>query len=727
MPNGYNGKILHLNLTTGELTVETPPTSFYRKHLGGSAMGMHYILNDMKPGADPLGPDNVLTLMLSVLTGAPISGQSRMTANAKSPLVDGIGDSQCGGFFPAEMKFAGFDGLVIKGKSPRPVYLWIHDGEFELRDASHLWGKTTSQVDDALKQELGDNKIEIAQCGPSGEKLSRLAAIINMSNRANGRTGMGAVMGSKNLKAVVVRGKSKRLPTTNPKAINELAKRGAADLDGNPDVAGLKAHGTASVLSFQNSIGTLPTFNYNAGQFEGFEPISGEVMTETILKERDTCYACTVNCKRVVETEYNGRKVEPRHGGPEYETLSTFGSYCGVSDLHAVSYANKICNEYGLDTIGAGATVAWAMECYENGVLTEEEVGFPLKFGDAEAMVKATEMLATREGFGNILAEGSRKAADRLEKGHDYLITVKGSEAPAHMPQAKRSLGLIYSVLPFGADHQSSEHDPMIEDGAADLYMGRLKMLGLDQTQKQYSLGDDKVRFAMKTQHFYSFLDSADLCQFVWGPAWTLYGPAEAVDFVKHVTGWDDFTLDELMEVGERRLNMLRLFNAREGIDRKADKLPKKFFKALQGEGPTGGVALTEEEMNQAQDRYYEMSGWDGATGNPTPETQQRLGLDWVSSSKSSDQKFPRGGKTMSQDQEMTPMSEIPMAMPEMPTPMPEPEPAMAPAKKAAPRKKAAAKKAGAKKKVAKKAAKKKAAKKKAAPKKKAGAKKKKK
>ncbi len=630
MPNGYTGHILHVDLTTGTLTTENPPESFYRKYLGGSAMGMHYILNKMKPGADPLGPDNVFTVMLSVTTGAPISGQSRATVNAKSPLVDGIGDSQMGGFFPAEMKFAGFDGVVVTGQSAKPQYLWLNEGKAELRDAAHLWGKTTSEVDEILKKELGDDKIEIAQCGPAGEKLSRLAAVINMANRAAGRTGMGAVMGSKNLKAIVVRGKSKRLPVADAKAINTLARAGAADLDNNGDVKGLQVHGTASVLSFQHATGTLPTRNYNEGQFEDFEPISGEVMTETILKERDTCYACTVNCKRVVETEYQGKAVSKTHGGPEYETLATFGSYCGVKDLDAIAYANKICNEHGLDTIGTGATVAWAMECFENGVFTEAEVGFPLKFGDADAMVKATEMLARREGFGNLLAEGSRKAADRLEKGHDYLITVKGSEAPAHMPQAKRSLGLIYAVNPFGADHQSSEHDPMVEDGAADLYMGRLKMLGFDKTQAPRSLGEDKVRFALKTQHFYSFTDSADLCQFVWGPAWTLYGPQEAVDFLRAVTGWNDFTLDEVMAVGERRLNMLRVFNAREGLTREADKLPKKFYKALAGTGPTASVALTEAEMSTAQDTYYELSGWDKATGNPTPETLKRLELEWA-------------------------------------------------------------------------------------------------
>ncbi len=637
MPNGYTGNILHVDLTTGTLTIENPPESFYRKYLGGSAMGLHYLLKELKPGAEALGPDNVLTLMLSPLTGAPVSGNSRMTANAKSPLVDGIGDSQCGGFFPAEMKFAGFDGVVVTGKAAQPMYLWLSEGQAELRPAGHLWGKTTTEVDELLKKELGDDKIEIAQCGPAGEKLSRLAAIINMGNRANGRTGLGAVMGSKNLKAVVVRGKSKKLNVADAKAINDMAKGGASVMttddanapNFNGDMAGLKAHGTASVVMFQNQIGSLPTRNYNEGAFESCEPISGEVMTETILKERDTCYACTVHCKRVVETEFMGKAVNKKSGGPEYETLGTFGSYCGVGDLNAVAYANQLCNEYGLDTIGAGATIAWAMECFEKGVLTEAEIGFPLKFGDAAAMIKATEMLATREGFGNILAEGSRKAADRLEKGHDHLITVKGAEAPAHMPQSKRSLGLIYAVNPFGADHQSSEHDPMVEENStSDLYMGRLKMLGFDAPLPRKSLGQDKVRFAMKTQHFYSFLDSADLCQFVYGPAWTLYGPQETINLVKAVTGWNDFTMDELMAVGERRVNLMRQFNAREGMTRKEDKLPKKFYKALEGTGKTAGRALDETEMTQVMDWYYEMSGWDKTSGNPTAETLGRLGIE---------------------------------------------------------------------------------------------------
>jgi aldehyde:ferredoxin oxidoreductase len=630
MPGEFSGRILHVDLTTSALEVENPPESFYRTYLGGSAMGLFYILRDMKPGTDGLDPDNVLTVMDSLLTGTPIAGQSRVTVNARSPLTDGIGDSQAGGFFPAELRFAGFTGIVIRGRAPEPVYLWIHDGAAELRPAGHLWGRTTSEVDDLLKAELGDDKIEIAQAGPAGEKLVRLAAIMNMANRANGRTGMGAVMGSKNLKAIVARGTSKKLPVADTAGLNKLARWGSAEIANNADVLDLRTNGTEGVLEYQHAIGSLPTFNYNAGQFDACEAISGQTMTATILKDRDTCYACAVRCKRVVETEWRGRPVEPRHGGAEYETAAVFGSYCGVDDLPAISLANKICNEHGLDTIGTGATVAWAMECFEHGLLTEAEIGFPAPFGDAEAMVRLTEMLATREGLGDVLANGSRRAADLIGKGHEHLITVKGAEAPAHMPQAKRSLGIVYAVNPFGADHQSSEHDPMIEEGASDLSLERLRLLGFDAALPADSLGPDKVRFALRGQQFYSFLDTASLCQFVWGPAWSLYGPQEAVDFVRAVTGWADFDVAELMEIGERRLNMLRAFNAREGIGRREDRLPDKFFRPLSGTGPTAGVALDRAEIEGALDEYYRLAGWDGTTGNPTPETLARLGLEWA-------------------------------------------------------------------------------------------------
>ena len=629
MPNGYTGKILHVDLTKGAMTVEEPNEAFYRKYLGGSAMGMHYILRDMPKGADALGPDNVLTLFTGVATGVAISGQSRLCANAKSPISGGIGDAQSGGFFPAELKFAGLDGIVVKGKSAKPVYLCIIDGKFELREASHLLGKLSGEVDDIIHKEV-DSKAEILQHGIGAENGVLYSSLVSMSNRHNGRTGMGLVMASKNLKAVVVRGKG-RVKVVNQKAITELNRIGPKAIPENGDMDGLAKHGTAVVVAFNHTIGTLPTRNYNEGQFEDFEPISGEVMTETILKERDTCYACVVKCKRVVEIKDGPYKVDARYGGPEYETLGTSGSYCGVKDLAAVSLANQICNEYAVDTIAAGATIAFAMECYEKGIITKEQTeGIDLKFGNAEAMIEVLYKIVKSEGeFGKTLGMGSERVAAKWGNGADEcLITVKGAESPAHMPQAKRSLALIYAVNPFGADHQSSEHDPYYEEGVGDFNLDRLKQIGLGSPQPAYSLTEEKVLFAYKTQLFYSMLDSASLCQFVYGPTWTLYDAQDTANMLNAVTGWD-ISVDELLEVGARRLNLFRVFNAREGLDRKADKLPKKFFKQLQGTGPTANFKLTHEEVETALDNYYRIAGWSN-DGVPTQQTLEKLDLAWA-------------------------------------------------------------------------------------------------
>ena len=631
MAFGYIGKILHVDLTKGTFEVETPDEAFYRTYMGGSAMGVYYVLRNVPKGADPLGPENVLTVFASVTTGAPISGQSRVNVNAKSPISGAIGDSQGGGYFPAELKFAGFDGIVIKGRSPKPVYLWILDGKPELRDASRLMGKITGEVDAILREELGDKKIEIMQHGPAAEHGVLFSSLVNMSNRQNGRTGMGRVAASKNLKAIVVRG-HKKVEIADPATITAIHRMGPKELPNNPDMDALAKYGTASVVSPQNLNGTLPTFNYTEGQFAGFDSITGEKMAETILKARETCYACVVRCKRVVEITEGAHKVDPYYGGPEYESIGTLGSYCGIGDLAAIAEANQICNQNGVDTIACGATMAFAMECYEKGIITDAETGgIQLKFGNADAMLATLKQIVTNSGpLGKILSQGSERAAKVWGKGADEcLITVKGAEAPAHMPQAKRSLGLIYAVNPFGADHQSSEHDWMIEEGmATDLYMKRLALLGLPDMLPSMSLGPAKVKFAYLTEIFYSMLDTLVLCQFVWGPGWTLYGPQETADMVKAVTGWD-VTIDELMQVGARRLNLMRMFNARDGFDRKQDKLPKKFFKALKGTGPTAGIALTHEEFEAALDEYYRLAGWT-PDGIPTSPTLEKLGIGWT-------------------------------------------------------------------------------------------------
>ena len=309
MPNGYHGKILHVDLTRRMLTTEEPSEAFYRMYMGGSALNLHYLLKEMPPGVDPLGPDNILGLSVGVATGVSISGQSRMTATAKSPLTGAIGDSQCGGFWPAELKFAGFDGIIIRGKASSPVYLWIHDGKAEIRDASHLWGRVTGDVEKAIREELGDQKVEVMQIGPAGEKLVRFACLINMCNRANGRTGMGAVMGSKNLKAVAVRG-NHRPEVAEKEALAKL-RQWAAEVFPKSGVSGLGKYGTPGVVSVQQTTGGLPTFNFTSGVFEGWKTIDGHNMYETALKGRetgkqdqegrDTCFGCIIRCKRVVE------------------------------------------------------------------------------------------------------------------------------------------------------------------------------------------------------------------------------------------------------------------------------------------------------------------------------------------------------------------------------------------------------------------------------------------
>ena len=634
MSYGYTGKILHVNLTTSEIKVEEPEEQFYRTYMGGSAMGMYYVLKETPAGAEALSPENVLALCTGVVTGTPISGQSRLTSVAKSPLTGCIGDAQGGGYFPAEMKFSGFDAVIIKGKSPKPVYLWMHHGEAELRDASHLWGMTTGDAEDKLKEELEDKRIEVLQIGPAGENLVRFAALISMSNRANGRTGMGAVMGSKNLKAVVVRGKQKP-SIANPEKFKELQKLAKTNLEptGMDDFG---KYGTPDVCSPQNKSGGLPTYNFNSGTFEKHEEINGKTLYNEHLRGhekdeqnrfgRDTCFSCSIKCKRVSQIDEGPFKTDAKYGGPEYETLATFGSYCGISNMDAIIHANALCNMYGMDTISCGATISWAMECWAEGKITAEDTGgIELEYGSAEAMVKMTEMIAKQEGFGKILAEGSQKASEIIGRGtEDYLITSKGQEAPAHMPQVKRSLSVIYAANPFGADHESSEHDP-----AYKAYPERMEQIGLTNPQERLALNEEMMRFAMVTQHLSSAVDSLSVCAFIFGASFQLYDANQLVEVVNAVTGWDT-DMTEILAVGERRLNMLRAFNSREGIGRESDTLPKKMFKRPLEGGRSDGYSIDEKEWESALEDYYRLCDWDVMTGHPSLKKMESLGLGWV-------------------------------------------------------------------------------------------------
>ncbi len=647
MLHGFAGRILHVDLTEGTLTIEEPTEKFYRHYLGGSLMGLYYLWQNTPRGTDPLGPDNTMVFALSATTGLPVSGQSRCTLTCLSPSNGGVSDSQAGGFWPAELKFAGFDALVVKGAASSPVYLWIHDGQAELRDASHLWGRLTYDVDELLREELGDTRVEIAQIGPAGEKLAKFAAVMNMSNRAWGRTGVGAVMGSKKLKAIVVRGTQKVVPA-DKNAFKALTKKSVA-LFPDSDMESFGRYGTADTVMDNYGACGLPTRNWDSGvmpTLEAAEALSGERLYDELLRGaeqgrqdkdgRDTCYACIIRCKRVVESEWRNKDVIPEYGGPEYETIATFGSYCGVDDLHAVSYANQLCNEYGVDTISCGATISWAMECFEQGELTLADTdGLELRYGNAEAMIALLEKILRREGIGDVLAEGSARAAERLGKGTDYLLTVKGQELPAHMPHVKRSLGVIYAVNPFGADHQSSEHDPMYHpkpyEGTPEEpgYKRFLSQIGLVTPQHPKALNEEKVEFALKTQYNYSAMDTMAICQFVYGPGWQLLGPQDMADLLGAATGWD-IGVEDIQDYGKRRLNLMRALNAREGLTRDDDCLPQKLYRKPLTGGRTDGLALDRDEIQAGINMYYEQAGWDTESGNPTRQTLEEVGLGWA-------------------------------------------------------------------------------------------------
>lgn len=625
-----DAKILDINLSNKTYEVITLSGEIYRKYPGGSALGMYLLFKNMAPGIDPLSPENLLIFSVSPLTGLPISGQSRMTVTTKSPLTGTAGDSQVGGFIPAHVKGNGYDSIMFRGKAEKPVYVYINQDKVEFKDAKNVWGKITGDAEEIIKEELGEKNIEMSLIGPGGENLVKYASIMHQRSRANGRNGVGAVMGSKNLKAIVVK-KQKPQKPVNMEGFKTLTKDVKERIQSNPVMVDTALNGTAGVTDFHLGEGFLPSRNWKRGYLEDGEKIKGETITKTILKERDTCFACAIRCKGVVEIE---GKVDPAYGGPEYETVCTFGSYCDNTDLSDICYANQLCNMYGVDTISCGATIAFAMECFENGLLTKEDTdGIEINFGDGSVFEKLIPKIALREkGIGDLLAEGSARAAEKIGRGAEkYVMACKKQEMPAHMPQMKPNLAVNYAVNPFGADHQSSEHDPALMAAKDSQDWNWISMLGEFETCDAYGvLNYNKAKFALETQKFYSMTDTLGLCQFAWGPAWQLYGPGELVEFCKYGIGWDT-SVKELQEVGERRINMMRYFNAREGFTRKDDQVPERIFDVIP-DGPNAGTKLNKEDFEIALEKYYELAGWDRETGNPTKETLKRLGLEWVMS-----------------------------------------------------------------------------------------------
>ncbi|RMF87717.1 MAG: aldehyde ferredoxin oxidoreductase [Nitrospinota bacterium] len=623
MPYGFNGKILRVDLTEGKTWTEELPESIYRRYLGGGALATYYLLKELKPGVDPLGPENMLILMCSVITGMNMSGANRFSAVAKSPLTGGYGEAEASGYWGPELKFAGFDGIVIQGKAPQPVYLWVHDGQAEIRDASKAWGKLAGEAEEIIKADVGVKGVRLLQTGVAGENLVRYAALVNELKHFNGRCGMGAVMGSKNLKGIAVRGKNKPQPA-DKEAMFTVYKWFKEHYDRENDP--MHDMGTSRGVPSLDQDGILPTRNFREGSFEFAREISGKTMKETILVNRGTCYGCSVACKREVKVEELG--VDPRYGGPEYETIAANGSLLGIGNLKSIALANQLLGQYVLDSISTGMAIAFAMECYENGILTKEDTGgLELNFGNEEAAIKLIEMIGRREGIGDILAEGVKRAAEKIGKGAEkFALHVKGQELPMHEPRGKRSLAIAYATSPTGADHMEAPHDPFYEAFGHE-EMNPLSPLGLVEPVDRLDLGPKKVKAFYYCQAVWSLYNSVGMCDFDGVPIGHVR-LEKLVEFVRSVTGWNT-SLWELLKVGERANTMARIFNFREGFTKADDTLPDRMFEGLQS-GALKGKKLDRKEFAEALRLYYQMAGWDPDTGYPTRAKLAELDLDWL-------------------------------------------------------------------------------------------------
>jgi len=622
---GSTGKILRVNLSTREISIEELKEDFYRLYPGGKALAGYILLNEMSANVDPFSPENVLVIANGLMTGAPLSTATRYVVSAKSPLTNAYGESEAGGFWGPELKMAGFEAVVIIGKSLRPVYLWIQDGEVEIQSAKHLWGRKTAEVQEAIREELGDKRIQVLQIGPAGENLVRYAGLTNDLRHFNGRNGMGAVMGSKNLRAVAVRGrKHYQKLARDPKALIALGRKLAQRVKDNPQAWGLQNTGTPGLVEPLNAGGILPTRNFLNGAFESVDDIKWEVYERELLTARRSCYACAIRCKREVQVD---GKPSP-YGGPEYETIGALGSNCGISDLHSIAKANELCNAYMLDSISTGMTISFAMECFEHGLLTLEDTGgLELRFGNAEVLLTLIEQIACREGLGDLLAEGAMRAAEKIGGDANYFaIHVKGQELPMHEPRGKYNVGMGYAISEIGADHLVVAHDSMLANPEG-IPFKNAQPLGITEAQPERSMNDEKMRQFYILEKVTSFEKVIGYCFF--GPAPRSYILMdEVVESVNAATDWN-LSLEDLLEIGERATNMARVFNAREGFSREDDILPERLFSPLEN-GVLKGEVFPRDEFESALSLLYSIKGWDSETGTPTRERLEALSVGWA-------------------------------------------------------------------------------------------------
>lgn len=620
MSHGYTGRILRVDLSSRKSVIEEPAENFYRQYFGGEGFVSYFLLKEVPPEVDALGPENKLIFAAGPLTGVPVGGCGRHCVGAKSPLTGGFGESEAGGYWGTELKLAGFDAIIVEGKADKPVYIFIQDGQVEIKNAQHLWGMKTLECQDAICEELGDKNVKVTLIGPAGENLVSFACVLNDLDAAAGRTGMGAVMGSKNLKAIACRG-HQRLSLANPEAVSAIGHW----IRDNTPVAnkGMRDFGTARVVKILNDAGGLPTRNFQLGSIDGVDAITGQTMTDTILVKRRSCFACPVQCKREVKVD-GPYTVDSRYGGPEYETIAALGSNCGITDLKAIAKGHEVTNAYGIDSISCGMAISFAMECFENGLLTLKDTGgIDLRFGNATAMLQMIELISRREGLGALLAQGVARAAKEIGHGaEEFALHIKGQELPMHEPRWKQGLGVGYAVSPTGADHCHNIHDPAYT--SLTPLMEDLKALGVLEPLAVDDLSPAKIRILTYHSNWMHFLNSAVCCFFVM--VYGSVGFQRVSDLVSAVTGWNT-SVFELIKVGERAATLGRIYNLGNGFTAQDDILPKRFF-TPQASGPLQGVALDREAFHKATEAYYEMMGWPG--GKPSPTKLGELGIDWA-------------------------------------------------------------------------------------------------
>ena len=605
---GYAGRVLHVDLTTGKTHVEPLNEDYAKKYIGGIGLGIRLWLDYSKAGVDPFSPENPL-----ILTTGPISGSVWPTGGnghafvSKSPQSYGVGEAKAHGSFGTEMKRAGYDAVIFKGKAEKPVYVWIDDDSIQILDASHLMGKSPAETEDAIREELGDYYIRVAAIGLAGEKLVRIACIINDKSRAAGRTGMGAVMGSKKLKAIAVRG-TRDITVAKPDEFMEYVKEFHERMKG-PATQKYRTLGTPENILVHNSLSCMPTRNYNNSRFEGAEKVSGEALNERFVAKIIGCSSCAMRCEHICvvgEGPYKGTMQRM-----EYETLWAMGPYCGIDRLDAIIKGMDLCNYYGIDAISAGVIVGFAMDCYENGILTQKDLGdIDARFGNHEALIQLIEKIGKREGIGDILAEGVKIAGEKIGNGADKLAQhIKGVEVTGYDLRCLKTAALGFAVSFRGADH--NRHGAYAFD-----VKGKVNRLVAEK---------GRGKMVKDMEDTYTLIDSFIVCKFSRG---TYYKELEDMTKLYTLVTGFEMTPEELKRSGERINNVARLFNIREGLGRKDDTLPYKVMHMpIPDEGPSKGAYVSQEELDLLLDDYYMARGWTGE-GIPTVEKLKELGMD---------------------------------------------------------------------------------------------------